>query len=197
MRLIRDIIDDFKKIQLEFEQTNDKEAIRNCIDAYTSLLNDAPDDPEILFQLGAAYLQLGLFGASLVYFDRCQDYWPDMPQIFSNIGCAWRSVHMIEPARDNFAKAIMLGAGHETYSNMASSFINEDCPEEGMIWAEKAMELEPDSAKARWNYSLLCLELGQWDKGFTYYDAGLFCGERQMRNYGHPDTTQWFMGVAA
>ena len=198
MRLIREVIDEFKQIQIEFEKTNNKESIRKCIDAYSGLLNDAPDDPEILFQLGAAYLQLWLFGNALVYFDRCEDYWPDLPQLHSNIGCAWRSIHQQGPARDAFIKAIMLGAGPETISNLASSYINEDNPQEGMVWAEQAIEKDPDSPKARWNYALLCLELQDWAKGFTYYDAGLFCGERQMRNYtdSAPDTTKWWDDAA-
>ena len=96
-------------------------------------------------------------------------------------------------------KSLMSDEKAETYSNLASSYVNEDCPEEGLVFAQKAIELSPDGAKGRWNSSLLYLELQDWQKGFALYDAGFFCKERQMRSYTNetPDPTPWWNGEAA
>lgn len=199
MRLISEILKEFKDIQVAFDQTHDVESIQRCVEGYQNLLNEAPDDAEILFQLGTAHLQLGNYGTAMVYFDRCLDFWPDNSHVWSNLGCCYRSLHILPEAREAFMKSLMSEEKAETYSNLASSYVNEDCPEEGLMFAQKAIELSPDGAKGRWNSSLLFLEMQDWQKGFALYDSGFFCKERQMRNYTNetPDSTPWWAGEAA
>lgn len=183
MRLIKDIVQELKEMQLKFDITHDKESIKHCIGEYERLLNEVPDEPEILFQLGTAHLQLGNFGASLPYFQRLLDYWPDNGHVWSNLGCAYRSIHYLPEARAALMKSLMLDERVETLSNLASSYVNEDCPEQGIKFGLRAMEVAPDSAKARWNTALLCLEMQEWEKGFALYEAGFECNERAARAY--------------
>ena len=183
MRLVNDILQELKEIQLQFDKTNDKESVRNCAAEYERLLNEFPDEPEILFQLGTAHLQLGNFGASMPMFHRCLDYWPDNGHVWSNLGCAYRSIHMLPEARAAFMKSLMAEERSETLSNLASSYVNEDSPEQGIPFAIRAMEMEPDKAKPKWNMALLCLEMGEWGKGFELYEHGFHCGERALRQY--------------
>ena len=198
-QLISQILEELKAVQVAYESDRDNEAMQRVIDGYLQLLNEAPDDPEITFQLGTAYLQVGCYGAAMVYLHRVTDFWPDNYHVWSNLGCCYRSLHILPEARECFLKALMFDERAETYSNLASSYINEDNPAAGMPYAQKAMELAPDSAKGRWNAALLMLELGNWQAGFTLYDAGFFCNERQMRNYSNerPDSTPWWLGEAA
>jgi len=194
MRLVKDILQELKDIQLAFDKTNDKDAVRKCVAEYERLLNEIPDEPEILFQLGTAHLQLGNFGASMPYFQRLLDYWPDNAHVWSNLGCAYRSIHQLPEARAALMKSLMFEERAETLSNLASSYVNEDCPEQGIQFGLRAMEVDPGSAKAKWNTGLLCLEMQDWEKGFSLYEAGLLCGERMLRNYSKdtPDSVQWW-----
>lgn len=196
MRLIKDIVSELKESQLKFDETHDVDAIVKCIDEYQELLNEVADEPEILFQLGTAHLQLGRYGTAAVFFDRVLDFWPDNPHVWSNLGCCHRSMHLLPQARAAFMKSLMFEQKAETYSNLASAFVNEDCPEEGLLFSLEAMKLAPDKPKPRWNASLLYLEMQDWGNGFMLYDAGFFCGERHLRSYTNdmPDSVPWWVG---
>tara|TARA_R100000008_G_scaffold45006_1_gene26324 strand:+ start:15387 stop:16853 length:1467 start_codon:yes stop_codon:yes gene_type:complete len=195
-KLIGEVMEDLQAAQVECSENNDFEKLQTVMDGYQQLLLEAPHDPYIIFQLGTAHLQKQEYGVALVILQRVLDYLPDNSHVWSNIGCCYRAMHMLPQARDCFMKSLMLEEKAETYSNLASSYVNEDAPEEGWPYAIKAMELEPDTAKARWNASLLQLEMRNWKEGFALYDAGFFCGERGLRSYSNdtPDSTDWFDG---
>lgn len=190
MKLISDHVQELKAKQLRFDKENNVEEIQGCITAYTQLLNEVPEDPEIIFQIGTAYLQLGQPGIASQFFKRALDYWPSNPQVWSNLGCSYRAMHLLEKARDCFVKSLMSDEKAETYNNLASCYINENCPNDGMKYADMAMKLEPEHPKPKWNGALLCLELEDWKTGFELYDAGFFCHERKLRIFD-PDPPWW------
>lgn len=196
MQLIGDIVNDLMAKQQAIEEKYDREALLSVMDSYANLMNQCPDDPIILCQLGTAYLQDGRFGLASQMLRRSLWYQPDNPNIWSNLGCAYRSMHMIKEAKDCFIKSLMFGDKAETFSNLTACFVNEGNPEQGLKYATKAMELAPDSPKPKWNYALLQLELQNWAEGFKHYDAGFFCRERVLRSYTNsdPDTTPWWDG---
>ena len=87
-------------------------------------------------------------------------------------------------------KSMMGEEKAETYNNMAACFINENNPEEGMQWADKAIMMDPAHPKPKWNGGLLCLEKQDWEHGFELYDSGFFCNERKYRVFD-PDPPWW------
>ena len=195
-KLIGEVMEELQATQVECSESNDFEKLQTMINGYQQLLLEAPHDPIIMFQIGTAHLQKQEYGIAIVILQRVLDYVPDNSHIWSNLGCCYRAIHMLEPARDCFMKALMLEEKAETYSNLASSYVNEDAAEEGWKYAVKAMELDPEAAKSKWNAALLQLEMRNWKEGFAMYDAGFFCGERGLRSYSNetPDSTAWFDG---
>ncbi len=195
-RLIADIIEETVKTQAKFDETHDLESLKSCEDIYLQLLDEIPDDPQLLFQIGTVYLQRGQWGASMPWFRRALDFWPDNPHVLSNLGCAERSLHRMDQCRDFFMRSLMVEEKGETLSNLASAYVNEDLPEEGLIYAKKAMELSPDHAKVKWNAALLLLENLEYASGFKLYDAGFLCGERAFRSYSQdrPDSVDVWRG---
>ena len=195
-KLIGEVMEELQKTQVECSEVNDFEKLQTVMDGYQQLLLEAPHDPIIIFQLGTAHLQKQEYGIAIVILQRVLDYMPDNSHVWSNLGCCYRSLHMLPQARDCFMKSLMLEEKAETYSNLASSYVNEDAAEEGWTYAVKAMELDPEAAKSKWNAALLQLEMRNWKEGFAMYDAGFFCGERGLRSYSNetPDSTPWFDG---
>lgn len=93
-------------------------------------------------------------------------------------------------------KSLMCEEKAETYANLASAYVNENCPEKGVQYAESAMRLAPDNPKSKWNAALLYLELQDWRKGFTLYESGFFANERPIRFYtkDHKNDLPWWDG---
>ena len=189
MKLLSELVQTLKDKQQEFHKTGNAQELTACIANYQELLNQAPDEPEIIGQLGTAHLQAGQFGAASQYLRRALAYSPANSFLWSNLGCCFRSMHHIQRARDCFMKSVMLDERGEGYSNMASTYINENCPQDGIEYAERAMQLLPDAGSPKWNAALLYLEMQEWDKGFKLFDAGLVSNERPMRWYNN-DRTQ-------
>lgn len=191
MKTVKEILQHHQAIQRDFENHKDRDKIRECMDAYCGLLNQAPEDPEILFQLATAHLQLGQFGVGVSLLKRVLAQWPASVDTWSNLGCCYRSIHFMPEARAAFLKALGLEERAEVLSNLTACYVNEGEPEKGVQYAMRAIEIAPDNLKAQWNMSLLALELEQWEQGFSLYDAGLQCMERQQRNYGHVPIPWW------
>jgi len=183
MRLITDIVKECQEVQKGFEQHHDTDAIKKCIETYIGLLNEANDDPEILFQLATGYIQIRQFGMAEQLFLRALCHWPNNPHAWSNLGVCYRSMHVLPKARDCFMKSLMLQELPESLNNMASCYINENAPDKGIPYAKRAIELDPNGARPKWNAGLLFLEMQDWETGFTLYEAGFHCGERPMRFY--------------
>ena len=190
MRLITDIVTELRDVQMKWEENPDPEAIIRCIDGYINLLNELPEDPEILFQIGAAYLQIQQPGMALQFFKRALSYWPGHPNLWSNLGVCFRTMHMIEDAKKCFNKSLQVEEKMETYNNLAACYINENNPDEGLPFSEKAISMEPDHPKPKWNAGLLLLEKQDWKNGFQMYEAGFFCKERKLRVFD-PDVPWW------
>jgi tetratricopeptide (TPR) repeat protein len=197
-QLLTEILQECKDIQSGWEHDKNPEKIEKAKQKLDYLSNELPDDPNVEFQLGTYHLQTARYGGSIPYFKRCLAKWPNNAHVWSNLGCAYRSVHNIGSARECFRKSLGLMESGDTYSNMASTYINEGMPEEGLDYAIKSMELNPEAPKPKWNYSLLELETGNYEAGFKFYDAGFPAGERAMRDYHkskeNPEGTPWWNG---
>ena len=196
MKLINEVIEELKAKQKEFDQNKDHKAVLECVHGYSNLMNTVPDDPQIIFQLATAYLQLGHFGIASQLYHRTAEFWPAQSHLWSNLGVCYRAMHMIPKSSDCFMKALMCEERAETYMNLAATYINENVPERGIQYIEKALAMLPDNGKVKWNAALLYLELKDWFKGFTLFESGLVSGERPMRFYtsDHEKDVAWWDG---
>lgn len=191
MKLLRDVLKEAQETQKNFEKHRDHKKIEAVIETYYGLLNQAPEDPEVLFQLATAHLQLGHFGVGVPLLKRVLAVWPDSVDAWSNLGCCYRSIHYMREARAAFLKALGMQERTEVLGNLAACFVNEGCPEDGIGYAMRGAEMDPSNLKAQWNLALLALELEDWKTGFGLYDTGLHCVERSIRNYSKEEVPWW------
>ena len=83
-----------------------------------------------------------------------------------------------------FQESVALnGKNKSAWTNLAACFINEGMPETGLKYANKALAMQPDFDRARWNAALCHLEMGNFRKGFELYESGLG-NDRIDRKYG-------------
>lgn len=182
MRL-EDVFRDINRRHGEASAVNDLKKIQEISMEYENLLNQAPGASVILFGLGTCKLQLGLNGSAISYFEQALKELPNSPEIWNNLGSAWKAENQDEKARECFHKAYELKPHADYLNNIATLYVNQGCPSNGMKYCEEALQLDPEHPRIHWNYSLLLLEQGMWKKGFEHYDYGLHSNDRPLRYY--------------
>ena len=192
--LVKDALKKIHGIHLEATNKNDVETIGKCVSSYKELLNSAPGDIAIMFGLATAEMQTGYNGVAITYFDKILEKKEDLPEVWNNLGTAYKNENKDEKAKECWEKALSYGEHVDYYNNMITLFINTGMPEDGMKWAERGLQLEPEHPRINWNYSLLLLEQGRWEEGFQRYEYGIESMDRPNRNYQKGPDLPWWKG---
>jgi tetratricopeptide (TPR) repeat protein len=192
--LLKDAIAIIQERHREAAETNNQQMIHACLLDYKNLLGSSPDDLALLFFTGTCELQLGFNGPAINYFRRCLEIAPETPEIWNNLGSAYKAENLDEKALECWQEALKIREDADYYNNMVTLYINTGSPEKGMEWAEKGLALKPDMARLRWNYSLLLLEQGRWKEGFAEYEYGKASLDRPERNYTNDGDLPWWNG---
>ena len=183
MAILKDAFKDLNVRHADASRTNNLKVIAGLVDEYENLLNQAPEELSILFGLGTCKLQLGMNGSAIMYFQQAIQSNNKLPELWNNLGSAWKAENRNDEARQCFEKALSLKDDPDYYNNLATLHVNEGRPDEGIEYAEKGIALNPEHPRLRWNYSLLLLEKGRWKEGFENYDYGLLSLDRPNRFY--------------
>jgi tetratricopeptide (TPR) repeat protein len=166
-------------------ETNDLNALREVEESYRMLLNEAPDELSIIFGLGTIEMQLGYNGLAINLLKHCLTI-KEMPEVYNNLGTAYRSEGHYEEAEKCWRKALSMKDDPDYYNNMTTLYINQGCPKKGIPWAERGLKRDPGHSRMHWNHALLLLEQGLWKEGFAEYDWGLQSMDRPTRVYSNP-----------
>jgi tetratricopeptide (TPR) repeat protein len=177
----------------EFTKTNNLKGLESLIGEYENLLNHAPDELAFIFGLATIKLQLGFHGSAIALLQTALINHPDVPELWNNLGSAWKGENQNDKARECFEKALALRDDADYYNNLCTLHVNEGDPVPGEEWARKGLESNPDHPRLHWNLSLCLLEQGKWEEGFVEYDYGLHSLDRPHRNYG--EGIDWWDGT--
>lgn len=150
-----------------------------------------PGNSHIFYMIGTSYLAQSQLGRAITFLERAVDLSPQRWEYWTNLGVTHRQNGDIENARICFNEAIKFEANNaELYNNLAATYIHEGETEEGLEIAKRAVEIDPEFGKARWNLGLLQLEAQNFAEGWDNYSWGVKTGERGHRNYNKGGGTQ-------
>jgi tetratricopeptide (TPR) repeat protein len=186
MTTIKSLADDLLAKHLEYAEANDFEGLREVCGQLEMLLGEAPTDPILLFTIGTSKLQMGINGPAITYLKHASEMAPDLPEVWNNLGTAWKHENKNEQAAAAFLKATELREHPDFLNNIGTLYVNEGRPGDGEQFLRRAVELDPEHPKAQWNLSLILLEQGKWREGFGKQDFGLLSGDRPNKTYGLP-----------
>jgi len=150
---------------------------------YTALLEDHPDHWMTLFFLGTLYLQTNRNGLALQMFKVALQTKPNSPELWNNIGTAYKRMNCNDEAKKALLRCASMVDDADAYSNLSTIFINEGCPEHGLKFSDKALEVDNKHYQAHWNRSLLLLEMGRYEEGFEQYFWGIRSKDRITKDY--------------
>ena len=108
--------------------------------------------------------------------------------VLANLGAAFRKLNKHEEGISVLKAAIDRRPDYQpALVNLGSMYVNEGCPEKGIPYLERAVELGRKTNQmergAEWNLSLLYLEAGRFKEGFEFYRHG-YGKERLVRMFG-------------
>lgn len=114
-------------------------------------------------------------------------------EIMNAIGTTWKHENRTKEARYWFerAQSELSCPNADIQNNLATLYINEGRPENAFPHLDAALAVDPEHAQARWNRSLVYLELGEYAKGFDEYIYGKRASVRMNRNYTKTPTPEW------
>lgn len=167
--------------------------------ALNEVFNNYPDDINTLFQLASLNGRKNNHATSRALFKYLITLVPDIVEAMNNIGFECKKLGLREEAVEAFLKAIDQGKRSGTkkedmayyYGNLGSMYVGNGTPLKALEYLEKALKENPEDANALWNKSLACLELGDYENGFKWYDYGDRMERTRDRNYGISNLPYW------
>ena len=97
---------------------------------------------------------------------------PLVADVWCNLGLAYFGLENFPCAERAFRKAIALDASHAaSHTNLGNALINVLQPDEALMHLERGVELDRSSTHSLWNLALAYLLLGDYSKGWEYYEV--------------------------
>ena len=97
---------------------------------------------------------------------------PIVADVWCNLGLAYFGLENFVSAERAFRHAIALDASHAaSHTNLGNALISVLQPEEALLHLERGVELDRSSTHSLWNLGLAYLLLGDYTKGWEYYEV--------------------------
>ena len=97
---------------------------------------------------------------------------PLVADVWCNLGLAYFGLEDFDSAEKAFRHAIALDASHApSYTNLGNALISALQPEEALLHLQRGVELDQSSTHSLWNLALAYLLLGDFVKGWEYYEV--------------------------
>lgn len=156
----------------------------------SELLNERPDDPELLYLAGAIMRNQGSVGMSLTFFSKALAHDKKQPNLWMHYGATLHDLHEWDDAIAAFDKvAKMCPTDPMPPANTAASYSQMGRWRECIEQADKAIALDPDCYIAHISKSFACFALGRWADGWKH-GAHLYENHLAVRVYNAKDNEE-------
>lgn len=146
--------------------------LHDGLDQYMKALDLNPHSVSLLADLGDLHKKLGDNKTALQHYRRAQALAPDNPDIYVSIGLLYRETGNAEKALENFRRFQQQLPGvngvYEYYAATVAEEQGEFSKAETLF--EKAIQLNPGSAKSHTAHALNLLRLGKTEKGWAEHE---------------------------
>lgn len=169
-----------------------------CYTKILTLIEDMPEEPFLLYMLGSYYSKLEQCGMSLMAYEKAISLRENFSEAINNVSGSYRKLGMQDKAIAGFSEAVKIGQ-HPDFaktnpekpdklladylSNLGSTYVGMNNAELAIKYLNEALEVYPECHNARWNRSLVYLEVGRYKEGFEDYEFGDRMNAKRHRNY--------------
>lgn len=172
------------------------------------LLDQDPDNFFYIYLMASYYSKRENIGAAIMAYEKAILLYPDFSECINNVGGCYRKLGNFDKAVASFKRAIEIGKSAKFQNdggpnannlladyigNLGSAHVAMHMPEIALKYFDEALALNPNNENAKWNKSLVLLEMGDYENGFINYEFGDRKNAKKLRNYrpNHDDTPIW------
>ena len=119
---------------------------------------------------GNALHALGRHNEALASYQQALAIDPGYMEAYNNRGNALVELNRLDEALNDYNAAIANKPFASALVNRGSALRYLDRPDEALASFDQAIALEPNMPEAHWNKALLCLMLGDYERGFEGYE---------------------------
>lgn len=133
-----------------------------------------PGNAPAHIHLGVVYLHKNDPLAASKELELARQIWPNAPEVYTNLGAAYRMMGLLDQAIIQYEKAIRLAPLHwAPYSNLGVVYILKGIPDKASANLEKAVELNPGDVHARYMLAVVRAIQGRMPDSRTQLEAAL------------------------
>jgi tetratricopeptide (TPR) repeat protein len=126
----------------------------------------------VYYNLASAYFQLGQWASAMAQFDVAVQCEPERYEAYFGRGLVWDEMSEPSMAIQSYADALERNPSFaQAFNNMGIAFQNLGVESAALECFDNALTLEPASGDFRTNKGLLCLQYGQWEEGWQYFES--------------------------
>lgn len=131
-----------------------------------------PDEVDAHVQRGVALMNLQCDAEAVESFDRALALRPDVPDVLNNHGVALTRLGRMDEALSSLIRSsVVYGINPDTDTNMAIVLKAVGRHREAAAHFSRALASRPDDPNAQFGLACLYLSLGEFDRGWSYYEA--------------------------
>ena len=147
---------------------------QNAIDAFSTLIEMAPDHADAYKNRGVSYMKQDKFDLAIKDFEVAKDLFPELKGLYSNFGVAWYYKKEYEKAVENYDIELeMTPENYVAYFNRALCLAELDRNDEALDDLEKTLNLKPDFYWAICYKADLLAQRGETDKAIETYKKAI------------------------
>ncbi len=156
---------------LEFHK---KGKVKEAINLYLELISDKKKDPQLLFLLGTAYVQVGKTNLGIEYLQKSLLIKDDNASAHSNLGNAFKNLNRYEEALASYDKAIEINPNFaDAYSNRGVILHEIKRYDEALQSYEIAIQINPNHFFSHGNKGITLKDLNRYEEALASYDKAI------------------------
>ena len=178
----------------------DLDAIRQLMDAYDwepaekllrAYLNDHPDDFRAQFLLGRMYVSTERQAEARICYEYLRSLFPDRTDVKLNLAKAYDLIMDWDKSAALYQEILEAEPQNiKAMLGLSTGAVQMHKPEEAIAWADKALEIDPDTAQAKSNKGFAYLQMRDFANGWANYEFG--AGHLKWRTvFQYLDEPRW------
>jgi tetratricopeptide (TPR) repeat protein len=144
---------------------------KECIDAFSSVLETEPDNADVYNNMGVAYSCLGDFGHAETYYTKAIELNPELAQAYINLSDLYYKSGDIASAVGTLQRGSYELENNLTIAHLlARVYIEDQRWEDAIIELERVLDGEPENYDAYYDLGHVYFELGDYEGAISNFE---------------------------